>query len=104
MPIFESQVLDVLPIDDGGFHMIRALLIPAVATVAISFAGIALAGTTHSVGCAGGRAVVAERGYSHVRPIECKGQFFTYLGQRLGHQYRITVNSRIGHISKVHQV
>jgi hypothetical protein len=104
MPIFESQVLDVLPIDDGGFHMIRALLIPAVATVAISFAGIALAGTTHSVGCAGGRAVVAEHGYRHVRPIECKGQFFTYLGNRLGHEYRITVNSRIGHISKVHQV
>ena len=81
--------------------MIRALLISAVATVGISFAGIAIAGTPHSVGCAGGRAVVAEHGYRHVRTVECGGQFYTYLGKRLGREYRIIVDSRIGHISKV---
>jgi hypothetical protein len=84
--------------------MIRALLITAVGAVGISAAGIAVAGTPHSVGCSAGRAMVAERGYQHVKVVECHGQFFTYLGTRLGHEYRITLDSRIGHISKLKQV
>jgi hypothetical protein len=54
--------------------------------------------------CGEGRAIVDVRGYNRVRPIECRGRIYTYLGRRHGDSFKVMVNSRKGRIVDVDRV
>jgi hypothetical protein len=58
-------------------------------------------GTNQATSCRAGRLMVAKHGFRHVRAVECMGSRFTYLGQRHGHKYKITLSSRTGQIARI---
>ncbi|HEY7747516.1 MAG TPA: hypothetical protein VH933_02450 [Aestuariivirgaceae bacterium] len=59
---------------------------------------------SHRIACSDGRAILRDHGYYRVRPIECRGGAFTYLGHRHGDSFRVLLSSRTGRIVSVKQV
>ena len=50
------------------------------------------------ISCRGGSRIVDNRGFSHVRPLDCRGRTFTYLGWWHGDPFRVFVDSAAGRI------
>jgi hypothetical protein len=56
------------------------------------------------IACKAGRNMVAQHGFRRIHTVECSGATYTYLGQRHGHNYRITLNSHTGAIARMKRV
>jgi hypothetical protein len=55
--------------------------------------------TMHNrIACADGRSIVRDHGYNRVRPLDCRGGTFAYLGHRHGSSFRVLVSARTGRI------
>ena len=52
----------------------------------------------HRISCGEGRRILRDRGYYRVRTIECNGGAYTYLGNRRGNTFRVSLSSRSGQI------
>jgi len=50
------------------------------------------------IACADGRSIVRDHGYNRVRPLDCRGGTFAYLGHRHGSSFRVLVSARTGRI------
>jgi hypothetical protein len=59
-----------------------------------------MAGVTmhHRIACADGRSIVRDHGYNRVKPLDCRGGTFAYLGHRDGSSFRVLVSARTGRI------
>jgi hypothetical protein len=55
------------------------------------------------ISCGEGRAIVDSR-YNRVRTIECRGSTYTYLGNRRGGSYKVTLSARTGRIVDVDRI
>jgi len=50
------------------------------------------------ISCRGGGKIVRTRGFHHVRPIDCRGKTFAYVGWWRGDTFKVFVNSGSGRI------
>lgn len=50
------------------------------------------------ISCRGGGRIVHTRGFRHIRPIDCHGRTFTYVGWWRGDTFKVFVNSGSGRI------
>ena len=50
------------------------------------------------ISCRGGSRIVYNRGFDHVRPLDCAGRTFTYIGWWRGDPFRVFVDSAAGRI------
>jgi hypothetical protein len=50
------------------------------------------------ISCGEGRRIVRSNGFRNVRPVECNGRAFTYLGQRRGEAYEVRISALDGRI------
>jgi hypothetical protein len=58
-------------------------------------------GGNDRMSCREGRALLRDRGFYRVRPLDCSGRTFSYLGHRHGDTFRVLVSSRTGRIVDV---
>ena len=58
----------------------------------------------HRIACADGRSIVRDHGYYRVKPLDCRGGTFAYLGQRHGSSFRVLVSARTGRILKAKSI
>lgn len=65
-----------------------------------------MAGVTmhHRIACADGRSIVRDHGYSRVKPLDCRGGTFAYLGHRHGSSFRVLVSARTGRILRAKSI
>jgi hypothetical protein len=56
-----------------------------------------------AISCAGGKQIVRNHGFRKVRPIDCSGRTFTYLGKQHGDVYAVVL-SRSGRIIDVSEL
>jgi hypothetical protein len=55
----------------------------------------------HRIGCDDGRAILRDRGFYQIKPVECRGGTYTYFGHRHGEDFRVLLSSRSGRIVNV---
>jgi hypothetical protein len=55
----------------------------------------------HRIDCGDGRAILRDHGFSRIRPVECRGGTYTYLGDRHGDSFRVLLSARSGRIINV---
>jgi len=79
---FGKDVFDTLPFDEAA-ELLRYSRAPAGA---------------RRYYCNRGRALLSGRGFDRLRPVDCDGPTFTYLGRRDGVSFRIRLNPRTGRI------
>lgn len=53
------------------------------------------------ISCGEGGQIVRERGFRNVRPVDCNGRAFTYVGQRRGELFEVRVSSFDGSILNI---
>jgi hypothetical protein len=58
----------------------------------------------YRLGCDEGRAIVRNRGFYRVRPVECSGRAYTYLGRRHGETFQVIVSARSGRIIDINPI
>jgi hypothetical protein len=56
---------------------------------------------SHRIACADGRAILRDHGFNRIRPVECRGGTYTYLGHRHGDNFQVLLSSRTGRIVNV---
>ena len=56
------------------------------------------------ISCRQGARIVASAGYRNVRPVDCSGSQYAYVGRRNDRNYKITVRSRNGNIIRVERI
>jgi hypothetical protein len=61
-------------------------------------------GGKHRISCGRGRDIVEDYGFWRVRPRDCSGRNYRYLGRRHGDTFMITLDSRRGRIVDVRRV
>jgi hypothetical protein len=61
-------------------------------------------GISPRISCGEGRLILRDRGFYRVRPIECQGRIYTYLGRRHGDAFRIELSARSGRIVGVDSI
>ena len=83
-----------------GLMMMPVATMPAKADINIS---IGLDGK-HRISCRRGAEIVEDYGFRHVRPRNCSGDRYKYLGRKRGDSFIITLNSRRGRIVDVQRV
>ena len=83
-----------------GLMMMPVATMPAKADINITIGG----GGKHRVSCGQGRRIVEDYGFRHVRPRNCSGDRYKYLGRKRGDSFIITLNSRRGRIVDVQRV
>ena len=59
---------------------------------------------SHRIDCGDGRAILRDHGFSTIRPVECRGGIYTYLGHRHGDSFRVLVSAKSGRIVNVKQI
>jgi hypothetical protein len=52
----------------------------------------------YRISCGEGGAIVREHGFYRVRPVECVGRAYTYIGRRHGVSYEVILSARSGRI------
>jgi hypothetical protein len=50
------------------------------------------------ISCWEGRQILRDRGYYRIRTVECNGRAFTYVGNRRGDTFRVSLSSRTGRV------
>ena len=58
----------------------------------------------HRIDCGEGRAILRGHGFSNIRPLECRGGTYTYLGHRRGGSFRVLLSAHSGRIVNVKQI
>ena len=53
------------------------------------------------ISCGEGGQIVRERGFRNVRPVDCNGRAFTYVGQRRGETFEVRVSSFDGSVLNI---
>jgi hypothetical protein len=56
------------------------------------------------ISCGRGRNIVEDHGFRNVRPHNCDGRNYRYIGRRHGDTFIITLDSRRGRIVDVHRI
>jgi hypothetical protein len=59
---------------------------------------------SHRIDCGDGRAILRDHGFSTIRPVECRGGIYTYLGHRHGDSFRVLLSAKSGRIVNVKQI
>jgi hypothetical protein len=59
---------------------------------------------SHRIDCGDGRAILRDHGFSSIRPVECRGGTYTYLGHRHGDSFRVLLSAHSGRIVNVKQI
>jgi hypothetical protein len=80
--------------------MMMPVAVPAQAGVNIDIN----IGGKNRISCGRGRRIVEDHGFRNVRPRNCNGSNYKYLGRRHGDTFIITLNSRRGRIEDVRRI
>jgi hypothetical protein len=83
-----------------GLMMMPVATIPAKAGVNIDIN----IGGKNRISCGRGRNIVEDYGFRNVRPRDCGGRNYRYIGRRHGNTFVITLDSRRGRIVNVHRI
>jgi hypothetical protein len=59
---------------------------------------------SYRLGCGEGGAIVREHGFYRVRPIECVGRTYTYIGRRHGETFQVFLSSKSGRIININPI
>jgi hypothetical protein len=59
---------------------------------------------SYRIGCGEGRAIVREHGFYRVRPVECDGRTYTYIGRRHGETFQVLLSARSGRIIDINPI
>lgn len=83
-----------------GLMMMPVATVPAKAGVNIDIN----IGGKNRISCGRGRRIVEDAGFRNVRPRNCDGRNYRYLGRRHGDTFVIVLDSRRGRIVDVRRV
>lgn len=56
------------------------------------------------ISCRQGARIAASQGFRRVRPDDCRGTEYRYIGQRRGDLFKIVINSRNGRIKDIDRI
>jgi hypothetical protein len=59
---------------------------------------------SYRIGCGEGRAIVRNHGFYRVRPVECDGRTYTYIGRRHGETFQVLLSARSGRIIDINPI
>ena len=59
---------------------------------------------SYRLGCGEGGQIVREHGFYRVRPVECDGRTYTYIGRRHGETFQVLLSARSGRIIDINPI